>query len=254
MRFIFIFCLGTILGSFFSLCVDRIPKEESIIYPSSYCNNCNSKLKYYDLIPLLSFINLKGKCRYCNKEIGAQHIIIEILTGTVFIILFRYFNFSLDFIKYISLFSILIISAFIDYNTKYVFLNVSIIGIIGGILFLILDILNGERVLYIILGILIPVLIIVTIMFIVKKVKGIEGIGYGDLEIFLFLTLYLNLKITILTMYLSVILVGFVALVKYIYGQKTKYVAFVPYIFIATLISVIFHEDIIKYFLILIGA
>lgn len=252
MKFIFIFCLGTILGSFFSLCVDRIPKEESIIYPSSYCNNCNNKLRYYDLIPLLSFINLKGKCRYCNKEIGVQHIIIEILTGTVFIILFRYFNFSLDFIKYIFLFSILIISAFIDYNTQYVFFNISIVGIISGVLFLILDILNGEKLLYIILGILMPLLIIGIIMFIVKKVKGIEGIGYGDLEIFLCLSLYLNLKITILIMYLSVILVSFAGGVKYICGQKTKYVAFVPYIFVATLISVIFHENIIKYFLILI--
>lgn len=253
LKFIFMFCFGTILGSFFSLCVERVPKGERVLSSNSHCTNCHSQLKHYDLIPLLSFIKLKGKCRYCNEKIDIQHIIIEILTGVIFVILLKYFNLSLDFIKYIVLFSILIISAFIDYNTQYVFFSVSIIGIINGVLFLILDILNGEKILSIILSILIPLLIIGIIMFIIKKIKKMDGIGCGDLEIFLLLSLYLNLKIIILTMYLSLILVSFVGGLKYIYGQRTRYVAFVPYIFVATFISVIFHENIIRYFFMLIG-
>lgn len=253
MEFIFIFCFGTILGSFFSLCVERVPKGESILYPNSHCFNCHSQLKYYDLIPLVSFIKLKGKCRYCNEKIGIQHIIIEILTGIIFVILLKYFNFSLDFIKYTVLFSILIISAFIDYNTQYVFFSVSVIGIINGVLFLILDILNGEKILYIILSIIIPLVIIGAIMLTIKKIKRIDGIGYGDLEIFLLLSLYLNFKIILLTIYLSVILVGFVGIIKYIKGDRKRYVAFVPYISVATLISIIFHENILSYYLFLVG-
>lgn len=253
MKFIFVFCFGTILGSFFSLCVERVPKGESILHPNSHCTNCHSGLKYYDLIPILSFIKLKGKCRYCNEKIGVQHIIIEILTGIIFIILIKSFDFSLDFIKHTILFSILTISAFIDYNTQYVFFNVSIIGIISGVLFSIIDIFNGGNILHIILSIVIPLVIIETIMFVVKKIKRIDGIGGGDLEIFLFLSLYLNLKIVLLIMYLSVILVGFIESIKYVYGKRKKYVAFVPYIFVATFISVIFHENIINYYLMLMG-
>ncbi|MDO4534914.1 MAG: prepilin peptidase [Clostridium perfringens] len=252
MKYIFVFCFGIILGSFYSLCVDRIPKEESILHPNSHCNNCNIRLKWYDLIPLLSFINLKGKCRYCNKRIGIENIAIEVLTGIVFVILFKYFNFSLSFIKYLVLFSILIVSAFIDYNTQYIFFKVSIVGVTSGFLFLILDILNNEKIQDIILRVLVPLLIVGIIMFIVKKIRGIDGIGYGDLEVFLFLSLYLSLKVMFLSMYLSVVLVSLIGIIRYIRGDRRKYVAFVPYISVATFISVVFYEDIINYYLLLI--
>ena len=99
MKYIFVFYYGMVLGNFFSTCVDRIPQEKSVLYPNYCCNNYNSKLKYYNLIPLLSFLNLRGKCKNCNKNIGIQHVIIKILTGIMFVVLLKYFNFSLNFIK-----------------------------------------------------------------------------------------------------------------------------------------------------------
>lgn len=160
MKYIFVFYYGMVLGNFFSTCVDRIPQEKSILYPNYCCNNCNSKLKYYNLIPLLSFLNLRGKCKECNKNIGIQHVIIKILTGIMFVVLLKYFNFSLNFIKYGLLFSILMVSSFIDYNTQYVFFNVSIIGIVSGVLFFILDILNGKEILSMFLKVIIPLFLI----------------------------------------------------------------------------------------------
>lgn len=249
MKYIFVFYYGMVLGNFFSTCVDRIPQEKSILYPNYCCNNCNSKLKYYNLIPLLSFFNLRGKCKNCNKNIGIQHVIIKILTGIMFVVLLKYFNFSLNFIKYGLLFSILMVSSFIDYNTQYVFFNVSIIGIVSGVLFFILDILNGKEILSMFLKVIIPLFLIYGIMFIVKKIKKIDGIGYGDLEIFLILSLYLELRVVFLSMYLSILLVSCVAIIKYIKKNRQQYVAFVPYMSIATFVSVIFYEDIINYYL-----
>lgn len=181
MKYIFVFYYGMVLGNFFSTCVDRIPQEKSILYPNYCCNNYNSKLKYYNLIPLLSFLNLRGKCKNCNRNIGIQHVMIKILTGIMFVVLLKYFNFSLNFIKYGLLFSILMVSSFIDYNTQYVFFNVSIIGIVSGVLFFILDILNGKEILSMFLKVIIPLFLIYGIMFIVKKINKIDGIGYGDL-------------------------------------------------------------------------
>lgn len=249
MKYIFVFYYGIVLGNFFSTCVDRIPQEKSILYPNYCCNNCNSKLKYYNLIPLLSFLNLRGKCKNCNKNIGIQHVIIKILTGIMFVVLLKYFNFSLNFIKYGLLFSILMVSSFIDYNTQYVFFYVSIIGIVSGVLFFILDILNGKEILSMFLKVIIPLFLIYGIMFIVKKIKKIDGMGYGDLEIFLILSLYLELRVVFLSMYLSILLVSCVAIIKYIKKNRQQYVAFVPYMSIATFVSVIFYEDIINYYL-----
>lgn len=166
----------------------------------------------------------------------------------MFVVLLKYFNFSLNFIKYGLLFSILMVSSFIDYNTQYVFFNVSIIGIVSGVLFFILDILNGKEILSMFLKVIIPLFLIYGIMFIVKKIKKIDGIGYGDLEIFLILSLYLELRVVFLSMYLSILLVSCVAIIKYIKNRQ-QYVAFVPYMSIATFVSVIFYEDIINYYL-----
>lgn len=249
MSLILVFCFGTILGSFYALCIERIAKEESVIYPGSYCRKCNNALVYYDMIPIFSFINLKGKCRYCNESIGIQNILIEVLTGIIFIILFIYFGFSIIFIKHVFLFSILIISAFIDYNTKYVFSNVSLVGIGGGCIFLIVDILNGEKLSSIILSIIIPMALLLSIMVFTKKR---EGIGNGDLEIFFLLALYLNLQSMILVMYLSIILVTLVEGIKRFLGYKDKYVAFVPYITVATFITVFFYNNILDYYISLI--
>ena len=174
---------------------------------------------------------------------------IKILTGIMFVVLLKYFNFSLNFIKYGLLFSILMVSSFIDYNTQYVFFNVSIIGIVSGVLFFILDILNGKEILSMFLKVIIPLFLIYGIMFIVKKINKIDGIGYGDLEIFLILSLYLELRVVFLSMYLSILLVSCVAIIKYIKKNRQQYVAFVPYMSIATFVSVIFYEDIINYYL-----
>ena len=84
--YIITFILGAYFGSFFTLAVYRIPKGEDILYKHSYCPNCNHKLGILDLIPILSYIFLGAKCRYCLKKIRPRYILLEIFTGIVFLI------------------------------------------------------------------------------------------------------------------------------------------------------------------------
>lgn len=108
------FILGTVLGSFYHVVGYRMPKGESIIRPKhSYCPNCGKKLSWYELIPILSYIIQKGKCRSCHEKISIFHPFIEIITGLLFAVSFYSFGFSYELIialVLVSLFSIVIVS------------------------------------------------------------------------------------------------------------------------------------------------
>ena len=85
---ILIFILGLIVGSFSNVCIYRIPRNESIVYPVSHCPKCDSHIKPVDNIPLLSFILLKGRCRHCKSKISIQYPIVELLTGLIYLIIY----------------------------------------------------------------------------------------------------------------------------------------------------------------------
>ncbi|GAH57817.1 unnamed protein product, partial [marine sediment metagenome] len=85
---VLIFILGLIVGSFSNVCIYRIPRNESIIYPASHCPKCHSNILPKDNIPLLSYILLKGRCRNCKSEISIQYPIVEFITGLIYLIIY----------------------------------------------------------------------------------------------------------------------------------------------------------------------
>lgn len=84
--YILIFCIGTLFGSFFTLAVYRIPLHEDITHKRSYCPNCNHKLSFFDMIPIFSYLFLRGKCRYCKQKIRIRYLLLEIATGMIFLL------------------------------------------------------------------------------------------------------------------------------------------------------------------------
>lgn len=105
---------GLIIGSFLNVCIYRIPRSESIAWPGSHCPRCNHSLKWYDNIPLFSFLSLGGKCRYCKAKISKQYPIVESLNAILYIIMYFRFGFTLDFLFYSLISSVLIVITFID--------------------------------------------------------------------------------------------------------------------------------------------
>ena len=92
--YIIIFCIGTLFGSFFTLAVYRIPLGKNITHERSFCPNCNHKLTFLDMIPILSYICLGGKCRYCKQKIRPRYLMLEILSGIVFVLFAMSFKFN----------------------------------------------------------------------------------------------------------------------------------------------------------------
>ena len=117
---IMLFMFGTIFGSFYNVVGYRIPKGESILYPSSHCTKCNHKLGMLELIPIISFIFLGGKCHKCKSKISLFYPLFEFLTGVAFASSYIVFGWSLECIYSILFLSMLIIIVISDYQTMII--------------------------------------------------------------------------------------------------------------------------------------
>lgn len=114
------FVLGTIFGSFYNVVGYRLPKGESLLYPSSHCTKCNHKLGPLELIPILSFLFLGRKCKNCGEKISWFYAIFEFLTGVLFALSYIVFGFSLECLLSIVFISMLIIVIISDYQTMII--------------------------------------------------------------------------------------------------------------------------------------
>jgi leader peptidase (prepilin peptidase)/N-methyltransferase len=96
-----VFIYGIIIGSFLNVCIFRIPKETSIVFGRSHCMNCNVAIKWYDLIPVFSYIVLRGKCRNCKAKISKQYPVIEVINGLLYLIVFFFCGLTISRIIFI---------------------------------------------------------------------------------------------------------------------------------------------------------
>ncbi len=94
--YIMIFIIGTLFGSFYTLAVYRIPLKQDIIHTHSYCPNCGHKLGFFELIPILSYIFLGGKCHNCKEKINIRYLLIELLSGICFVAIAKGINFKVE--------------------------------------------------------------------------------------------------------------------------------------------------------------
>ena len=114
------FIFGLIVGSFLNVCIYRLPKGLSIAFPGSFCPACKTKIKFYDNIPVLSYLLLGGKCRICKEKISPRYLLVEIITGILFLMVARFLNsdiFSASFYFYAAFVSFLVLASFVDIET-----------------------------------------------------------------------------------------------------------------------------------------
>jgi len=133
--FLFAFLFGTAIGSFLNVLIYRIPIGISIIKPGSFCPKCNKPIKWYENIPIFSFIFLNGKCSKCKESISIHYLIVEVLTGFVFLYLFYRYNLRIDFYFYLFFFCSLIVTSGIDFTHQIIPNITSIPGIVIAVVF-----------------------------------------------------------------------------------------------------------------------
>lgn len=245
------FIVGVMFGSFYNVCIYRIPEKLSVANPPSHCYNCNTRLKPIDLVPILSWTLLKGKCRYCGQEISSRYSLTELLTGILFAIVYINFGYSFESVYYMFLVSLLVIITFIDLD-HYIIPDGLII--IGSVVSVIVNLFGyGVGVKNGVLGAIVcggGVLVVVTLIeFLVKN----EVMGGGDIKLFAMLGLFLGVKLGLITVLLSVYVGAIYGIVTIVYSKlrKMEYKSMIPYgpfISVAAFIALIYGEKIINWY------
>lgn len=246
------FIIGTIFGSFYNVCIYRIPKNQSITIPPSHCYNCNTRLKPIDLIPILSWVLLRGKCRYCNIKVSHRYAVVELLTGIMFMLIYIKFGYEFKTLYYIFLISILIIITFIDIDY---FIIPDKLVLVGSVFAIILNFL-GQGILFLdgIKGALISAGAVLLVIFIVEFIVKKEVMGGGDIKLYAMIGLFLGMKLSLLTVLLSVYIGGVYGIIVIIYHKIKKcefnsMIPFGPFISIAAVISILYGNNIIEFYI-----
>ena len=138
---IFAFVFGSAIGSFLNVLIYRLPRQLSIVAPHSFCPNCKKPIKWYENVPIVSYLLLRGKCSNCHKPIALRYPIVEALTGLLFVYAFSRFHLNLAFFFMIFFFCGLIVIAFIDFSFQVIPDIISMPGIAAGILY---QIIKGD--------------------------------------------------------------------------------------------------------------
>ena len=202
---VLLFVFGCVMGSFFYVVGTRLPNNESLIKPGSHCTYCDSLLKWYELIPILSYIGLKGKCRNCHHKLSKEYLIYEILTGTLFLICYLKFGFSYEFFVSLILSSLLVLIFITDFKYMIILdspLVVSAILLFGfrlyyfGITNALINIVHG----------FLSFLIMLFIGYIGKILFKREALGGGDIKFSFVLGMTLGFKYGLMALIFSTFL------------------------------------------------
>lgn len=216
------YIIGVVLGSFFTLATYRIPLKQDILYTRSYCPKCNNKLKNLDLIPILSYIFLRGKCRYCHEKINPRYIIIELFSGLfylLFVISLKIDIFNIEILKIVDLaYGTLIISVFfiiggIAKETGKFSKGTVVFGLIANAMYMIyLYIVHSNIYRYIIYFVVIIILLI--LQKIIKKEK------YKKLFNIMIILLFSLITTNEIIFLVSLIFTLVICLVSYLLNKK----------------------------------
>lgn len=235
------FIFGTIFGSFYNVVGYRIPKGESILYPASHCPKCNHKLKPLELIPILSYIFLRGKCSKCKEKISWFYPLFEFLTGVMFALSYMVFGLSLECalsIVFISMLMIIIIS---DYQTMIIPDSVLIIF---GIIILIIKyfIVGYPSILYSLLDGIIAFIFMLALKLFGDFLFKRESMGGGDIKLLGIFGIMYGWFLSIFTVFLAA-LIGLPISLILLKKNKSHEIPFGPFLAIAAILIVLFKVD-----------
>lgn len=243
-----IFIFGILVGSFLGVVVDRLPKKESILRGRSHCDNCKKTLSAFDLIPVFSFVFLRGRCRYCKAKLSLFYPLIEITTGILYVCVYLLFGqenlkLTIDLLFYLYIVSTLIALFFIDLkygvlpfsllfpatiatffyfalNTQYLLLN-NILAAIGGFLF----------------------------FFVLFLITRGRGMGFGDVIYALFMGLLLGIPKIVLGLYVAFVggaIIALVLIAMKLKKLKGSTIPFGPFLVVGTIISMFWGDYLIS--------
>ncbi len=239
-----VFIYGLAFGSFYNVVIYRLPIDLSISKGRSFCPNCNHSLRAIDLIPVFSYISLKGKCRYCSNKISLRYPLVELINGLLFALAYLLFGTSLQTLFIITFWSYLFIVTMIDIDHKLILDSISLFFFI---IFIVLkaimvkgDILNNF------LAGIIAFVVYLLIYLIAKKYYGREAFGLGDVFFIGVVGFCLGLRIAYFTMFFPFIVALVCISIMFLFGKRQSLdmeIPFAPFISLSAFILSIYGNQ-----------
>jgi len=247
------FVFGLIIGSFLNAVIYRLEKKESALHGRSYCPHCQHQLSWQDLIPIVSFFMLRGKCRYCSQSISWQYPLVEICTAIIFLIIFNQFIlFGIFHVLYLLVIASALIVLFV-YDLKHYILPDSIvlpaIGIVLG--YRALEIMGlGVENLSSLLGTLLAGVLASAFFLMIFLVSRGRAMGFGDVKLALLMGFLLGIPGIIAALYVAFILGGLIGVFLIITKRRKlrSAIPFGPFLIIGTFVALVWSNQIISWY------
>jgi len=248
-QIVFLFIIGSIIGSFLNVCIYRLPEKVSLVFPSSYCPKCKSKIPIWSNIPIIGFLILKGKCNNCSSNISFRYPLVELLSSILTILSFLTFGFSIQFFVYSVLIYFLIVIAFIDLKTHLIYDKVLLTFFIIGLLIqLIFPFIAWEESL---LGVLLGGLSMFLISLLGKWMFNKESMGMGDVKLVAVAGFFVGWINVLISVYLGFIIAFIIMmiLIRLKKRETSDLIPFGPFIAMGIILFLFVGEEIIQFYL-----
>ncbi len=225
-----VFILGAIVGSFLNVCIYRIPEERSIVFPASSCSKCGEAIRFYDNIPIISYLILKGRCRACGEKISFQYILVEGLTAFMALFLYWKYGFSIPLLAAFVFVCALIVITFIDFVHQIIPHVITLPGI--PVFFLAAVFLMGIAPIDAFVGMMAGIGCLYLIAIYYEAITGNEGMGGGDVNLLAMMGTFLGWQSLLFILFVAALtgaLVGIALMIGR--GKNLKYaVPFGPFL------------------------
>jgi leader peptidase (prepilin peptidase)/N-methyltransferase len=248
------FLLGTIIGSFLNVCIVRLPHEKSVVFPASHCVKCQKPIAWYDNIPLVSYLILGGKCRHCQAKFSFRYFLVEFTTGLSFLLFYKYFGLQSVLLPYLVMMCGFIVATFVDFEHRIIPDEVSIGGMIVGVIFsLLIPQLHGQTTfwqgaLWSLIGLLVGGGSIYLMGMLGDVLFKKESMGGGDVKLMGMVGAFMGWKYALLTFFLAPFFGAIYGLAEKI-RTKESTIAYGPFLVFGALLCLFKGETILRWVL-----
>ncbi len=236
-----IFLFGIVIGSFLNVCIFRIPKKEDIVKTGSHCMSCGYRLKWYDMIPVFSFLALRGKCRKCKTKLSVQYPLIEAANGILYVCIVWTGGLSIESLLYCLMASALLVLSVIDFRTYEIPFGINLFILALGLIRAATDHQH-------ILNYLIGLLAVSTVLAVLYYATGGKAIGGGDVKLMAACGLLLGWKLIILAFLLGCVLGAVIHVIRMKASGEGRVLAMGPYLSLGVLIAALWGEQMINWY------
>ena len=269
MELVLALILGLVIGSFLNVCILRIPQEVPITVPRSHCPHCKKLIRWYDNVPVLSYLILGGRCRRCKKKISARYPLIEAVSGLISVLLYLKFGLGVEWVLFFGFSAALLVLAFIDLDHRILPDVITLNGMWLGVLS---SVYLAQPIPPIVLGIVRVAGLEVTnprILALVgsllggvagggllwgvgeafKRLRGIEGMGFGDVKMMAMVGAFLGAPMALFTIMLGSILGSVIGLVFMGFTGKSRdyELPFGTFLGVAGIVVVLYGENLVQF-------